>query len=231
MLAQPLLKLPLRILSLRSRVKYNQSMKPILLFDIDKTLFDTDSFSASYRQKFIKYLAVSPEKFEKVRVKYHHSLSKHTDYNPDEFIKHIINSLHQDKQQNTYKKLRNLFYTSENFSKNLYPDTISALTDLKNRHLLGIFSEGNIPYQKTKLVKSSLYDFFAPRHIHIFHRKTDPASLLSLPENSTIVDDDPSVIDELLNQKIKTLGLIWLNRKTKSKHPHAKTIHSLTELI
>lgn len=206
-------------------------MSPTLLFDIDRTLFDTERFSKDYREKFIKFFNTTPEKFEIIRSKYHRSLTKHTDYVPEEFFKHLINSFHRDKQRETYEKLHNLFYETKNFSKNLYPETVSCLQAMKTRYLLGTFSEGHPPYQKTKLVKASIYDFFDPKLIYISRRKTDPAFLSTLPEKCTIVDDDSSVIDELINQKIISLIPVWLNRNNKDRHPRSKTIHSLDELL
>jgi len=205
-------------------------MKPLLLFDIDKTLFDTENFSQYYRNKFIKLLKISPERLEKVRIKYHKSLKKHSDYIPEEFIKHLINAFRLEKQQKIYELLKNLFYESDNFSKNLFSDT-DVLTELKKRYSLGIFSEGFPAFQKTKLVKSSLYDLFDLKNIFIFRRKTINEALSELPDQCTIVDDDPAVIHELLDQKTTILYPVWLNRKNKDKHPSAKTIHSLTELV
>ncbi len=206
-------------------------MKPLLLFDIDHTLFDTAGFSKLYRRKFTHYLGVPPEKLDKIRSDYHYSLQKHTDYVPEEYIKHLINSLHKNKQQDLYRKLHNLFYAAENFSQSLFPETLSVLTDLKKRHTLGIFSEGHPAYQKTKLVKSSLYDLFDPKFIYIFHRKTAAASLSALPDGSAVIDDDPEVIQELVTQTIKPLSPVWLNRLNHDKHPHARTVHSLADLV
>jgi hypothetical protein len=205
-------------------------MKSLLLLDIDKTLFDTEKFTLHFSNIFCKFLKIPPEKLNKVLTKYRKSQLKHTDYNPEEFIKHLINSFHLDKQPKIYEKLHNLYFAPENFTKNIFPDT-NILVDLKKRYSLGIYTEGFPSYQKTKLVKSNLYDLFDPKNIFIFRRKTTPKSLIDLPDQATIVDDDPKVIQELLDQKTKIIYPIWLNRKTKDKHPHARTIHSLTEII
>jgi len=206
-------------------------VKPILLFDIDRTLFDTDSFSKSYKSKFIKFFNTTPDKFEKIRSKYHDSLAKNTDYVPEEYFKHLVNSFHRDKQRDTYEKLHNLFYETENFSKNLYPEIVSCLKELKNRYLLGIFSEGYPPYQKIKLSKTSIYDYFDLKYIFIARRKTESHFLSTLPEECTIVDNDQMVIDELFKQKSAFLNLIWINRKNKDKHPLSRTIYSLKDLV
>jgi phosphoglycolate phosphatase-like HAD superfamily hydrolase len=206
--------------------KYNQIVKPVILFDIDRTLIDTDKFSQTYRKKFIKFLGIPPKKLEKILAKYYSRISKHTDFVPEEFIKHLINSLHKNNVHKIYEKLHNLFFESENFSKNLYPDTLPVLKDLKKHYSLGIFSEGHPVYQKTKLVKSNLYDLFNPKYVYIFHRKTSPESLAQISPDTIIIDDDSSVISEIP----KNFYPVWLNRKNKDKLPHTKTIHSLLEL-
>lgn len=206
-------------------------MKPIILFDIDRTLFDTDAFTREYREKFIKYLDVSAEKLEKILAKYQQGLPHHTDYVPDEFIKHLINSLNLSKQQKIYDKLHNLFFEQENFSKSKYPEVASVLASLKDHYTLGIVSAGQPAYQKIKLAKLALTDYFDPKLIYILHRKTEPASLALLPENATIVDDDPTVIDVICSQKEKTFYPVWINRKSIAVHPRCRTIHSLSELV
>lgn len=205
-------------------------MKPLLLFDLDKTLFDTNRFVKIISTAFIDYLGTPPKKFDDLLTRYHDSLSKSTDYQPEEFFKHVINSLRLDKKPKIHEKLRNLFFAKANFTRSLYPDTLPALTVLSSRSTLGIFSEGYASYQKAKLVKSGLIDLIDPKYIIIHRRKTKPESLSLLPQNCTVVDDRLEVVTELATQTTVPLTPIWLNRKDQSKHPSARTIYSLNDL-
>lgn len=206
-------------------------MQPIILFDIDRTLFDTSRFVSAVEASLLKFLQLPEEKLKNIGAKYSQSLVKNTDFDPEEYLKHLVNHLKISHQKNIYQELHNIYFSVAGFSHSLYPDVIPTLHRLKESAALGIYSEGNQKFQTAKLIKSGLMDLFDSRHIYIFRRKTELPTLSRLPDHVIIVDDNQSVIDELFAQQVRQITPIWLNRLDSSRHHFARTIHSLTELI
>jgi phosphoglycolate phosphatase-like HAD superfamily hydrolase len=199
-------------------------MKPIILFDIDRTIFNTDQFRYNYMHKFLSLMHVPAEKFEEGRTSYHNTLEKHTDFLPEDYLKHLSAFFNFPLE-----KLRHAYYTPDNFTQALFPDTLPALTSLSRSNTLGIFSEGYSSFQITKLKLSGIYDYFVPRYTHIHRRKLDLQIIKSLPHNCTVVDDNPEVISILTGH----FGIdpVLLNRNASSSIPGSKTIHSLLDLL
>jgi len=199
-------------------------MKPIILFDIDLTLYDSLHFRQLYPPLMAQALGISLDELRETQTGYLNTLEKSTDFLPEEYLQHIA-----ETHSFPYQKLHDIYYDPGLFKASLYPDTVPALTRLKPDFNLGIFSEGYRNFQITKLKYSGIYDFFDPEYIFIHRRKTDPETLSSLPDNSLIIDDNPVIISLLLiNLPIKP---IWINRKNNLKNPDIITISSLNDIF
>jgi hypothetical protein len=195
-------------------------MKPILLFDIDKTLFDTNKFmKIIIYNKFTELLDLNFEQYLNIYNGYETKLKKGTDFLPRSFISSFSHT-----KNYCYEKLNKTFFNSDNFNNSIYPDVYTSLTRLSERFNLGIYSEGNSHFQTNKLKLSNLYKLFNPSLIFIFRRKTTKNNQAKLPPGSTVIDDNLDVINSI------NVSRIWLNRKDQSTHPTIKTIYSLLAL-
>ncbi|MBF8249934.1 MAG: hypothetical protein HW400_535 [Candidatus Levybacteria bacterium] len=54
---------------------------------------------------------------------------------------------------------------------NIYEEVMGILSQLKNIASLGVFSKGEVEFQKTKLRKTGMIKFFQENNIHIFDDK------------------------------------------------------------
>lgn len=193
-------------------------MKPLLLLDIDRTIFDTDKFHTLYTNKFLPILKTSSNEFETARKHYSAALDSPTDFLPANYLKHLASHYSVP-----YKKIQRLYYDNSNFKESLFPDTISALQSLRSYCTLGIFSEGYPSFQKTKLKKSGIYSLFNPTCLHIHRRKTLPSVLQKISSGTIIIDDKPEVIDTL--KRYKNIRGILIDRNRK-----LNTSDSITDL-
>ncbi|MDZ4227656.1 MAG: hypothetical protein U1E54_00245, partial [Candidatus Levybacteria bacterium] len=123
--------------------------KPMVLFDIDYTLFDTDKFKESQLQSY-----------------------------------------------------------------SIYKEVMEMLTELSGMVDMGIFSTGEIEFQKSKLVKTGMMQFFKEHHIHIFSNKDENLiGVLEKYRNSQVflIDDKLSVL-HLAKKHAQDIFTIWVKR-------------------
>ena len=198
-------------------------MKETILFDIDYTLLNATVSKQNYREKISKLVGVSVDDYMVVEKDYMNRESGFTDFHPDDYIKHMCRNYNVDEVC-----VREVFFDDQNFVEALYPDVIPALEKLSESYGLGIFSEGFEDFQMTKLHKSGLSHFFKKDLTFIFRRKLMEGALNMLPENCFIVEDNPSVIDALV--EFGRVQPVWLNRKSEEKHREIPTIGNLENL-
>jgi FMN phosphatase YigB (HAD superfamily) len=200
-------------------------MKPLILVDIDRTIFDTDKFHSLYTKMFLPVLQTSLAEFETSRQSYSAGLISPTDFLPANYLKHLASHFSAP-----YKKLHRIYYDSQNFKESLYSDTVPALKSLKDSYILGIFSEGYPSFQKTKLKKSGIYDLFDQKFLHVHRRKTLPSVLQKLPDQTIIIDDKSQVIDAL--KSYKGLRGILIDRNQKfHRHDSVTSLSQLQDFI
>lgn len=209
--------------------------KLIILFDVDRTLIDTDQL----KRKFFAALATltnrSADQIKQSYLQYRESLKNEagqisvTEFNPSVWLK-IINQ----ETGVSLKKLTTTFLDPELYLQSVFADTVPTLEKLQPKVILGIFSESVTSWQKKKIKQAGLAKFFDQNYQFIYLHKLLEADedLTRLDSGSVIVDDR---LDILLNlaKKYPHLRLIHINRKptTKNKvHHQIKTIKSLTEL-
>jgi FMN phosphatase YigB (HAD superfamily) len=198
--------------------------KQIILFDIDKTLFNGHSmFEKFLVPSLIEELGFDEENIIRAQKEYKKTLEKHTDFNPEEFIYFLAKSKGIDSEP-----IFDIFYTPEFFSESLFPEVKPILDELGENYNLGIFSEGLKSWQSKKLDNTGIKNYFEQSLVFIERRKTASAVLRSLPEKVIIIDDNVDVINNLLN--FGRVRPIWINRVEKPSIEGAREIKNLTEL-
>ncbi|HVZ11557.1 MAG TPA: hypothetical protein VG965_00875, partial [Patescibacteria group bacterium] len=102
-----------------------------------------------------------------------------------------------------------------------------VLAELAKKNTLGIFSEGNLEFQRRKLSAAGIANYFDEEYVFIYRRKLLENAILTVPQAATIVDNKYDVVSELSN----VANVVWINRESGENDPKIKTIHSLGELI
>lgn len=133
-----------------------------------------------------------------------------------------------------------IFKASELKTHSIYDEVPEVLEKLSEIALLGIFSEGKLLLQQTKLQKTKIQGYFIEAHTHIVEKKdASIEEVLKLYKNNILylVDDKLTVLHQasLLLPGIIT---VWVKRgiyaqkqqPIKNFAPHA-IIDSLQELI
>jgi phosphoglycolate phosphatase-like HAD superfamily hydrolase len=198
-------------------------MKPVILFDLDFTLFDTRLWLREYIFSLLEEaLDVSPELIDETTRLYTSRLEKSTDFNPDDYIAFLVSELEGDQTI-----LHQIIYNPQHFAHSVYPEVKPVLAQLKTEYTLGLFSEGVEYFQRLKFEKSGLAEWFDPDSVFIYPRKLEPDILIQVPA-SVIVDDKLEVLEVLAaDPKFKP---VWLNRLDSARDQELPTIHSLVAL-
>lgn len=128
--------------------------KKIVLFDIDYTLFDTDTFKQS-------------------------NLQNHS----------------------------------------LYDETHEVLNQLSKIAKLGIFSEGELEFQKNKLTKTKIKRYFKPKYTHIVEEKDANLQkiLLKYKDNQLFLVDDKLMVLYRAKTLRPSIFTIWIKRGVYAK--------------
>ncbi len=198
-------------------------MKSIILFDIDYAILNTTLFKRNYRGRVAKLLNISIDEFCEKEKDYIQKEEGFTDFNPKEYIDFISKNYGVSTED-----ISKCFFEDDNFKGVVFMDVLGTLEDLSKDYTLGIFSEGLVDFQLLKLHKSKLLSFFDKDFTFIFRRKLAQESFDLLPKGCFIIDDNYFVIEAL--NKTKLFKPIWLNRKTKEKHPECVTVFDLINL-
>ncbi len=198
-------------------------MKPVILFDLDLTLFDTRLWLREYVFPLLEEaLDVGPEVIDETTRAYTSQLEKSTDFNPDDYIAFLVTELEGEAET-----LHHIIYNPHHFAHAVYSDVKPVLDQLRQHYSLGLLSEGLESFQKLKFEQSGLANWFDPQYVVISRRKLEPEVLDQLPE-AIVVDDKVEVL-ELLSENEK-FRPIWLNRRDSNQHQDIPTIYSLIAL-
>lgn len=199
--------------------------KQIILFDIDNTLFDVNTFFNKYLIPVAqKDLGISKEEFEKVSQVYKESLEKGTEFNPEGWLIEAKKQL-GDRAEG----IIGLFNNPDFFVGSLFTEVIPILNDLKNDYVLGIFSEGVEEWQRKKIELSGINNYFEQEYVSISPNKVSDRVIEWIPAGAVIVDDRADFILEL--EKKDNIYPVWLNRELKEAPPNTKVIKDLTGLL
>lgn len=198
-------------------IKQNKS---IVLFDIDYTLFDQDS----YRDNFFPLLGEEIGITDKDEFL---SLKKATDektrriagyFDPYVFLNELIK--HAQKTT-TLKRLENIFFNNDIYEASIYEDTLSVLNQLNDKnYAVGILSTGHTKHQKRKI--EQLKKYFKKTDTHIFPNKIhvlkEVLEKYKTYKNIYLVDDTLEVLEaaKAVNSNLQT---IWLKKTKKYEAP------------
>lgn len=96
----------------------------------------------------------------------------------------------------------------------LYDEVIDVLHQLGQHAVLGIFSEGELDFQKAKLVNTMIHAHFSEDHLHIVSskNKTIAEVLKQYEKKNVILVDDKIEILEMAKKLSPHLVTIWVKR-------------------
>lgn len=198
--------------------------KQQILFDWDDTLFSKQKFIKNLCENLGKECDSNAQKIEDIEKEYVNSLNKSGDFRMEGFLNYLEN-----KVNNKFKLEHFISNKLEIYSRSLFEDTVSVLSELRNNFDIGIYSQGYEDFQKTKIESSGIKKFFDDHLIYIDKDKLNPAFIQQLPTGATIIDDKKEVIEELKTSN--RFNLIWINRKNEENIEGVKTIRSLKEVV
>lgn len=204
-----------------------QSMeKRTILFDIDRTILDTEKMIKRFDELILDVLGSSNYiDYKNAESDYFKTLPNERRFNVSDYSEFLSARF----KPNTEKLIFNIFYSDKNrhiFSDCVFMEALEILNKLNNYNL-GIYSEGTAQFQNHKFKSLKLDKYFAKELVFIVDVKDTNEVVEKLPKNAIIIDDKEMVCEFLVNNKIRA---IWINRKDKRKSDKFETIYSLLDL-
>lgn len=202
------------------------SSKPVILFDLDRTLIDTDKLSKLINGEIANFLSISTDKAKDLFQQYFQEsyYDDSTDYDPWSWLSFLSGKFPDFSKE----ELEAVFFNKAQFEASVFPEVFNVIGKIKKIYRVGIFSQGVIPWQEKKLELAGLAPLFEKELTFIFRRKVAPASLEKLPIGAVVIDDRKVFIEGVIIAN--RFRPIWINRNSVEKHEAAETIHSLNEL-
>jgi hypothetical protein len=197
----------------------------IILFDIDDTIFNPDSFLGDFYSKISTELNLKQNDIEKIKEYYVETKKELNYFSPTLFLEKI--SANFPKIDADY--LLKIFWNIDLFEKNVYKDA-SVIKDLSRIADIGIFSKGDENFQKQKI--QSIINFIEPEDIHIYKNKLEKINdIFSSYRDFEVylIDNERDVLEEVrkINSNIYT---ILIDRKNRFKNLDIIKIKNLAEL-
>lgn len=199
-------------------------INPILLFDIDYTLFDTDIF------RNISLIEIATQyRLEESAVRQFYATYREGTQAPIGInMKHFTEHIGKEFGLSPDLLFATVMHTEKLYRNSLYPDTLSTLTLLAKDYSLGIFSQGYREFQENKLKQCGIYPFFAEEYTFIFPDKTLSSALKTLPENAVIIEDKLSVVQMINPPRMA----VHMDRSgTKEYTPRVDSLAELPSLL
>jgi hypothetical protein len=112
-----------------------------------------------------------------------------------------------------------LFIRSGLSDNKTYEEVRQVLENLNTFATLGIFSKGEVQFQKAKLEKTDLFNFFEEKNVHIFDDKNiNLKQVVDKYGNSKIflIDDRLEVLSSAKKNE-KSIFVIWIKRGRYAK--------------
>jgi phosphoglycolate phosphatase-like HAD superfamily hydrolase len=201
--------------------------KKIILFDWDDTLFSKTKYKKNLRSNLARICEVSEVKIFEFEEQYFNRLVKSDDFKIENFVSSF--------EQKFSKKIDLEDFSTNKlgiYSQAFFPEIIEVLEKMKNKYVLGIYSQGFESLQKIKIKYSGIEKYFNKNLIFIDRDKTSQNFIKNLPIKSIIIDDKKEVI-ETLKKLRPDLKLIWINRLNDEKieTSQIRTIKELNDLL
>jgi phosphoglycolate phosphatase-like HAD superfamily hydrolase len=198
--------------------------KKIILLDIDRTIFDTETLGKNVDKNIAAVTKKTIDEIGVIDDDYKNELESKTDFDSDDFLTKVA-----DETGVNFEILNQTMFKTENFV--LYPETLEVLEKLFAEGIkLGIYSEGVLEWQKKKITLTGIFNYFDQELIFIERRKLEEESIDKIPHGAMIVDDNKQVMKTLKQQR-PDLELVWINRKDDEEMDGVRTIRSLKELL
>lgn len=174
-----------------------QKFKKIVLFDIDYTLFDTDSFRLILYEQLADKLGFSDiQEFYKLTIQAEEETKRQLGYYRRDIFLEILKR--HAKHKVPFEELQELYQNQSLYTNTLYQDAREVLQKLTADNIhINILSTGYKEFQMMKI--ASLNEFLPVDSLHIFENKLPHLSdVLSHYQgyNIYIVDDFIDILKE-----------------------------------
>lgn len=195
----------------------------LVLFDIDRTLFDTDKYLAEMDQVLMLKIGARHEEFNDAVKEYYKNIDSVIRFVPNDYLTHLSDTFAVPQ-----KSLEDIFWDKQRYLKYRYPDVVPTLDTISRKYSVGIFSEGDEEFQLFKYRTLSITLFINENQIYIVPDKNDEDFLRTVPDDAIIIDDSLKNI-EVLNQ-YENFKPIWINREDEAVHEEIPTIFELDQV-
>ena len=187
--------------------------KPIVLFDIDYTMFDVKHFDNNFHAYLSKLLDVDQKKVQDLSIKTILGLIKQEHFlDIDKYLKILLSGLGKEKY---LKEIEQFLFGKDFFKRGFYPDVEVTVRTLKEMFRLGVFSQGDKKLQGAKINQSGFEDIYDKKLIYIIKpRKLDflpSLKKLHTKDKVFLVEDKLSILHEVKKQMSSVFG-IWVKR-------------------
>lgn len=198
-----------------------QKQNRIVLFDIDHTIFDTESYIQNLYKKLSDELGYEDlEEFKKIANALYANIRSRTKFLPPDFFLEEI--LKKAKNPTNIKKLNTLFWNKDLFESSIYPDVDDAFGYLtKNKFAIGIFSTGDHSHQSVKI--ESLINHLSKEHIYISEDKFKiiKTTLPSYKDyRAYLLDDLPEILHEAKEHNKNIFTVLIKRESNKRTRPY-----------
>lgn len=200
--------------------------KGIILFDIDRTILDTEKMIKTFDSLLLGILGnPNYDEFKKAESDYFKTLANERYFNVPDYAQFLSNRFEKDATDSIVR----IFYDSEYkhiYSDCIFDESINVLETLKDWDL-GIYSEGTLDFQKNKFKSMNIDKYFNKDIVFIVSAKDTKEVIDMIPKESIIIDDKETICQFLTDNGFRA---IWINRKDNRKSDNFETIYSLLEL-
>ena len=202
--------------------------RPVILFDIDRTLLDTYGKLTPHMLSYISIECGAEHSLIKsILTAYLDSLPTHVAFRVDELIEWIGKEVDIDPLS-----VKNVIYDNNDIYKDsLFKDAVDVLEYLYEQgNTLGIYSESSDQkFQNNKFYSLGITRYFESRFIHIVEDKLKDVVFSEMEEDFVIIDDNLRVIKGL--EAFDNVTPVFVDRKNEGYTPvEGYKINELTEL-
>jgi phosphoglycolate phosphatase-like HAD superfamily hydrolase len=178
----------------------------IVFFDIDGVIFDAQKFFAGFCDKFVQTNNLDKKEREKLKNLYEEVKEEKGFFDPEAFLAKI-----SSQYSITKEGLERLWWDEDSFGECLLIDE-NFLKQIQEKAVVGIFSKGEINFQKKKIEKFD--NLINPEDIYIFEDKTVRISkvLARYRDYKIYVVDDNQKVLESFKQIDKFVYTILIKR-------------------
>ena len=187
----------------------------IVIFDIDGVIFDAPKFLSVFCEKTVRENNLG-EETEKLKSLYEEVKKEKGFFDPQIFLTKI-----SSKYSIAKEVLERFWWDEKSFSECLLIDE-NFLKEIQKKAVIGIFSKGEINFQKKKIEK--FMNMINPHDVHIFEDKMIKINEVLAKYKDYkiyIVDDDLQVLENF--KRVDNLVFTILVKREKTTTAYSKT--------